>query len=93
MVLPISRSTVRNTGAGSARYFELYYIDILWSMLVLSGMLPTHHVFQWVGSAGCYTKKMLKSLSSRRYSLRSKSMAHLCWLLKFSILCPFKTLL
>lgn len=50
---PISRSTVKNTGAGRARHFVLHHIDILWSMLVLSGMLPTHHAFQWVGSARC----------------------------------------
>lgn len=54
---PISRSTVKNTGAGRAHYFELYHIDILWSMLVLSGVLTTHHEFQWVGSARCQSQE------------------------------------
>lgn len=54
---PISGSAVKNTGAGRACHFELHHIDILWSMFVPSGVLPIHHAFQWVGSAGCQSQE------------------------------------
>lgn len=48
---------VKNVGALRACHFEWDHIDILWSMLVLSGVLPTHCPFQWVGSAGCQSRE------------------------------------
>lgn len=38
-------------------HFELDHVDILWSVLVLSGELPAHCQFPWVGSAGCQSRE------------------------------------